>query len=121
MIELARKNAPAATFKCNDIMRVELAAESFDAVVAFYVIFHLPREEHRCLFRRIYTWLRPGGYLLATVSVLNEEPYIEDNFFGTQMYWSNFSLSEYQALLADTGFTFLELDCRTRLWNYSAA
>lgn len=110
MIALARKNAPGAEFICSDVMATGLALGPFDAVVAMYVVFHLPREEHESLFRRVYSWLRPGGYLLATVSVLNEAPYIENDFFGTQMYWSNFDLSEYKTLLADTGLTLLETE-----------
>jgi SAM-dependent methyltransferase len=109
MVELAKRNVPNGTFVCGDIMAADLVPMSFDAVVALYVIFHLPREEHESLFRHIYAWLRPGGYLLVTVSLSNEAPYIEEDFFGTQMYWSNFSESEYQALLTQIGFNLLEI------------
>ena len=69
MVRLARRNVPEGEFFCEDVMSVEFDEESFDAVVAFYSIFHLPREEHRGLFERIYRWLRPGGYFLCTLSL----------------------------------------------------
>ncbi|HKC50272.1 MAG TPA: class I SAM-dependent methyltransferase, partial [Myxococcota bacterium] len=71
-IRRARENVPSATFLLGDAMSVEFPAASFDAVVSFYAVFHLPREEHEALFRRIERWLVPGGYLAATVGRIRE-------------------------------------------------
>ena len=46
MVRQARANVPGATFIHGDITSVDFPDSSFDAVVAFYSIFHLPREEH---------------------------------------------------------------------------
>lgn len=94
-IRRAQHNVPNGIFLHSDIMALSLPAASFDAVVAFYAIFHLPREEHQHLFERIATWLKPGGYLLATVANTAEEAYTQDDFFGATMYWSNYGLAEY--------------------------
>ena len=67
---------------------------SIDAVVAYYSISHIPLEEHSAMFQRIYQWLKPGGYLLATVTTEAEDAYTEDDFFGVTMYWSNYGLGE---------------------------
>ena len=64
MVRRALVNVPEATFILGDIMSVEFPPHHFDAVVAYYTIFHLPREEHPELIRRIYTWLKPGGWIL---------------------------------------------------------
>lgn len=104
----ARRNVPEATFMHGDIMSVTFPSASFDAAVAFYTIFHLPREEHPALLRRIYGWLKPGGYLLATVTPFAEAAYTEDDFFAVTMYWSNYGLEDYRALLTQIGFTLLE-------------
>ena len=82
---------------------------TFDALISFYAIFHLPREEHSELFHRIHTWLKPGGYLLATVTRLSEEAYTEDDFFGGTMYWSNYGLADYRRILHELGFTLLDI------------
>jgi len=108
MINRARTNVPQATFILGDIMSVELPPSRFDAAVAFYSIFHLPREEHPELLQRIYGWLKPGGYLLATLSYLDEASYTEDDFFGVTMYWSNYGLEDYKRIIEEVGFALLE-------------
>src|SRR3989338_1366755 len=80
-IRRAQLNVREGTFIQGDIMSVTFPPASFDAAVAFYTIFHLPREEHPELLRRIYRWLKPGGYLLATVAACAEAAYTEDDFF----------------------------------------
>lgn len=106
-LALAREQVPGAEFLRADMSRVEFPAGSFNAVVSFYAIFHLPLEEHAPLIGRIADWLRPGGYLLATVSPQHEEGYTED-FFGEEMYWSNLGLREYLAILGDCGFEVMQ-------------
>jgi SAM-dependent methyltransferase len=53
-IRLARETLPAGTFMQGDMSDVAFPAATFDAVVSFYAIFHIPREEHGGLLRR--TW-----------------------------------------------------------------
>ena len=108
MVRRARQNVPTGDFICADVMSVRLLPSSFDAVVAFYSVFHLPREEHLSLFRRIHRWLRPGGHLLCTLSHRSEEGYTEEGFHGVAMYWSNFGLEEYIDILTGVGFVLLE-------------
>ena len=109
MVRRARGNVPGGRFLCADIMTVDLPRASFAAVVAFYSVFHVPRERHADLFRRIHHWLQPRGYLLCTLSYYSEAGYTEDDFFGVTMYWSNFGLDEYRELLARAGFALLEV------------
>lgn len=105
MIALAEKNVPTAKFVIADAMEAEFPACSFDAIVSFYAIFHIPRQEHLNLFRRFAHWLRPGGLLLFTVAEKDDGPgYTEDDFLGETMYWSNFSPSTYEKFLTETGF-----------------
>ena len=108
MVLRARRNVPAGNFVCADIMTVDLPPSSFDAVVALYTVFHLPRTEHPRLFRRVREWLKPGGYLLCTLSHHSEEGYTEQDFFGATMYWSNYGLDEYVDILTEVGFVVLE-------------
>ena len=108
MIQRAQQNVPAGDFVCADIMSATFPPSSFDAVIAFYAVFHIPREEHPDLFRRIHRWLKPGGYLPCTLSHFSEEGYTEEDFFGVTMCWSNYSLSEYLEILTGAGFALLE-------------
>ena len=105
MIALAKKNVPTASFIIADVMEAEFTTGSFDAIVSFYAIFHLPRQKHLNLFRRFAQWLRPGGLLLFTIANKDDGPgYTEDDFFGETMYWSNFGPSTYEKFLTETGF-----------------
>lgn len=121
MVHRARENVPAGRFIQADIMALDFPVSSFEAVVAFYSIFHLPREEHPLLLRRIHAWLKPSGYLLATVTRHNEAAYLEDNFFGVTMYFSNFSLEKYDQLLTEIGFRILDTCSIGHGYNATAA
>ncbi len=107
-IRLARDNVPEANFLCSDIMSASFPPAAFDAVVAFYAIIHLPREEHAELLCRIHGWLKPGGYLLATFARRAEEPYTEDDFYGAKMFWSYYGVSDYENMLSSLGYRILD-------------
>ena len=107
MISLAKANVPTGTFIRSDVMSVEFAPSTFDAATAFYSIFHVPRDEHPALLRRIYEWLKPGGYLLCLLPHYDEETYL-DEFFGSTMYWSSYALEDYIHTLNRIGFDLIE-------------
>ena len=106
-IQRAKLNVPQALFIEADLMAVDFSLESFDAVVAFFVLFHLPRNEQRKLLQRAHNWLVPGGFLLATISVSNEPPYEDGDFFGVPMCWTNFGREEYIDIIHSIGFDVL--------------
>lgn len=108
MVRLARRHVPSGDFRCADVMSVCFEPSSFDAVVALYSIFHIPREAQPALFRRFHRWLKPGGHLLCTLSHQSEAGYTEDDFHGVTMYWSNYGLGKYLGTLAHSGFVVLE-------------
>ena len=83
-------------------MSVSFEPSSFDGRRP---VLHLPHSQS--LFRRIHRWLRPGGYLLCTLSHQSEPGYTEDDFHGVTMYWSNYGLGEYLGT-AHSGFVVLE-------------
>ncbi len=104
----ARRRLPGIRFIVGDIMAQQFQPSSFDAVVSVYTFFHLPREEHRALLERIAGWLRPGGFLLATVADFDHAGYTELDFFGATMYWSHFGPEWYVSVLQELGFVILE-------------
>ena len=90
-IERAKKLVPNARFLCSDIAELELASESFDAIVSFYAIIHMPLEEHPQLFASIAQWLKPGGLFLATIGhdawIGTDDAYLDVP--GGKMAWSH--------------------------------
>lgn len=103
----ARRNVPAAAFVRADVVDVELSPESFDAVVSTFVTGHVPRREHAQLLRRIHGWLRPGGRVLATFPLTDEERFVDEDWLGAPMLFSGFAPARTRELLTDAG---LELE-----------
>jgi SAM-dependent methyltransferase len=65
MVALARARYPEIEFRHGDAERLALGDASFDAVVAGFVVNHLPRPEKALVeFARV---LRPGGRVAVTV------------------------------------------------------
>lgn len=104
-IELAGKNVPTATFRQMDMTELDFPSASFDAVVSFYAIFHVPRREHRALLRKLVSVLRPGGYVLLTMGVTEWEGTAD--FHGVDMFWSHYGREKNLSLLGEAGFQIL--------------
>jgi SAM-dependent methyltransferase len=99
----AKARAPGATFIRADMATVAFPPESFDAVVAFFSIIHVPREDHAGLFGRIAGWLRPGGIFAGTLGH-SDNPYdVEPDWYGAPMYWSHFDSATNVELVRATG------------------
>ena len=67
-IELAREAVPDATFVHADMTSIDFVDASFDAVMAFYSIIHVPRAEQAGLIASIASWLSPGGLFVASMT-----------------------------------------------------
>jgi SAM-dependent methyltransferase len=105
-IERARRLVPAGRFFCQDMTNAEFAPESFVAIVSFFAIIHVPIDEQRGVFQKLSQWLRPGGYLLATVGT-RAWTGTEENWHGAPMYWSHADRDTYLAWLKEAGFEVL--------------
>jgi len=66
-VKQARDNVPEAEFIQGGFFDQDFDENSFDAIVSFYAIFHIPREEHRELFEKIHDWLKEDGVILVTM------------------------------------------------------
>lgn len=104
-IERAKELVPTARFLCSDISELVLPPESFDAIVSFYAIIHMPLDEHPKLFASIARWLRPSGYFLATIGH-DEWTGAEDAYLdvpGGKMAWSHADEATNVRWLEDVG------------------
>jgi len=94
----ARARVPGATFLHADLASLELEPSTLDAVCAFYVFNHVPRELLAGVLARVHGWLRPGG-LLLTVFGVGDQPDWFGEWLGVPMYFSAFGAAENRALL----------------------
>jgi ubiquinone/menaquinone biosynthesis C-methylase UbiE len=102
-VQRARSAVPCATFIHADATAVELEDASFDAVVSLFMLGHVPRAEQGPLLRRIACWLRPGGFLLATMGVGGSADAVEDDWLGAPMFFASYDRGRNRALLTDAG------------------
>lgn len=104
-IKLAKKNLPNCDFEIKDMSKLKKDEYNVDAVVSFYTIFHIPREKHLNLLRKINTFLNKDGLLLITMGASEWEG--KDNFHGTQMWWSHYGANKNKEIINKAGFEII--------------
>ncbi|KAK8098786.1 O-methyltransferase [Apiospora kogelbergensis] len=72
-LKLAAVRCPEATLVAGDMLALEFEPASFDGVVGYYSIFHLPRKDQKTMLAKIHDWLKPGGMLAFNLATMDEE------------------------------------------------
>lgn len=109
-----RVNVPDAEFIEGDAASLDFGEDSFDAVVSFYMLEHIPRAEHARLLSRIFGWLRSAGYLLMSVEEA-EEPGTIAEWLGVPMFFSSFAADTVVGMVRDGGFEVVRAQTETQL------
>lgn len=109
-ISRARTSVPDADFLIGDMTQLVFEPRSFDAVVAFYSIIHVPRTMHTDLFQRMGSWLRPDGLLLVTMGVEDAPGTVEEEWLGVPMYFSHFDAPTNRSIVQRAGFVIESAD-----------
>lgn len=114
-IAMAHRNVPTATFVLADMCQLNFPPGSFDAVAAFYSIIHVPRQEQTDLIQAIATWLRLGGWLVATLGVDAVEGDVDENWlgWGVPMYWSHLGSKTALDLVENSGLQIISANRET--------
>ena len=102
-IERAQRNVPNARFHQGDMTELNFEPAAFDAVVGFFSIIHVPRNEHPRLFQKIASWLRPEGLFVAGLGATSLESGTDVDWHGAPMYWSHFDSATNKRLVEDAG------------------
>lgn len=89
----ARRLVPAASLVRADLATLQLRPASLDAAVSFYALIHVPLPDQQALFPRIRSWLRPGGYFLATVGAQRWTG--TERYLGADMFWDHADTDTY--------------------------
>jgi cyclopropane fatty-acyl-phospholipid synthase-like methyltransferase len=105
-IRRARANVPRGDFVCADFTDLTLDASSFDAVVAFYVFNHVPRERLAPLLHDVHEWLVAGGLLMTAFGISDTAAWTGE-WLGTTMFFSSFPCETNSRLVRDSGFDLL--------------
>ena len=106
-IRLARQFVPQAQFFCQDLTQLAFPDDFFDAICSYYAIIHIPRQEHRQLLHNFHRMLKPSGLALLSLGLSDIKVDIEEDFFGTKMYWSHYDADTNLELLKECGFDII--------------
>jgi len=106
-LALAARYVPKAALACMDLMHMGFADESFDAVVSYYAIIHIPRAEHPGILAGFHRLLRPGGLAFLCLGAENLDADVDPNYYGVPMYWSHYDAATNLDLLHRAGFEVL--------------
>ncbi len=110
MIEQARQLNPDIEFQPGNMLALDVAADAWAGIAAFYSIIHVPREEIMTALLELKRVLQPGGLLLMAVHLGTEVRHIEE-------WWGHpvsadfvfFQAPEIQAYVQAAGFQVEEL------------
>jgi SAM-dependent methyltransferase len=103
-VERARERITTGRFLVADATRLELEPESFDAIMSLFMLGHIPRAEQGLLLARMREWLRPGGWLLATMGTGESDDEVEADWLGAPMFFASFDPGTNRKLIVDAGF-----------------
>lgn len=101
-IERARKNLPQGSFSVKNMLALKAGDYRVDGVVSFYALFHIPRDRHLEMLKKINSFLPEKGILLITMGDKDFEGY--HDLLGTKMWSSHFGIEKNRELLIQAGF-----------------
>ena len=107
-LELARSRVPAAGLAQADLVELPFRDGSFDGLVSFYAVIHVPRTYHQAVFAEFRRVLRPGGVALLCLGARDlAEDDDADSWLGTHMFWSHFDAQTNLKMLRAEQFDVL--------------
>lgn len=98
MLEKAKINVPDASFIEGDILTIRFK-ETFDGILAWDSLFHLPLDQQKQAIRKIASLLNPKGVFLFTAGGNAGE--LRSTMFDTEFYYSSLSSQEYESILSE--------------------
>jgi ubiquinone/menaquinone biosynthesis C-methylase UbiE len=113
-IARARENVPAGCFIHGDAASLVFPVASFDGVVSFYTLEHIPRDQHRALYARIHRWLRAGGWLLICTEASEAQEGVGE-WLGVPMFFSFDDPETTKATIQGAGFEIVETAIETQV------
>jgi hypothetical protein len=105
-LRLAHQLIPRAEFVCQDMTRLGFAEECFDAIVSYYALINVPREEHRQVLLDFRKVLKASGLALLCMGA-GDLPGAEGDFMGATMYWSHHGAQDNIKMLEECGFDII--------------
>ena len=98
-----------AVLACTDAgCRVRSLESALRLEATYYALFHVPRDQQPQRLRDIACWLKPGGWLVATMGTQSSIGDVEDDWLGAPMYWSSYDAESNVRLVEEAGLEIVE-------------
>jgi SAM-dependent methyltransferase len=106
-VRLASSRVPNGRFINQDLTEIDFPDGSFDAVLALFVLTHVPSQYMPALLQRIGRWLRPSGRFLGTFSAGVGDGGVDPDWLGAPMYFDSFDPEATRRVLRSAGLSIL--------------
>jgi SAM-dependent methyltransferase len=106
MVELARRQVPAARFEIADIRVLPATPGAWDAIAAFFPLLMMSRSDIAGTLRRMAGWLAPGGLLVFATAPFDLAD-AKFEWMGQPARGSSYPAEDYRRLLGDAGLEIL--------------
>lgn len=88
-----------------DLAALPFHDRSFEAVVSYYAVFHVPRDEHRKVLDEFNRVLVPQGLLLVCMGWKDVPADLDpESWLGAPMFWSHYDAVTNLQLIEASGF-----------------
>ncbi len=108
-IDLAKSKLPKGKFIVMDMEKMQFENNSFDAIISFYSLFHIPKINHPSLLNKLNRLLIPGGHIMITMGTKEYEG-IEEEYEDIKLSWSQWGKGKNLEILRDSGFQIIYED-----------
>jgi hypothetical protein len=100
-------------------LKSDFEGNSFHGIIAFYSLFHIPRDTHESLFEKLHSWLLPSGIFLATFLANEPEALyaMDESMNNAPMFLSGSKPEETLELIKKSRFEVIESELSTDVEN----
>jgi ubiquinone/menaquinone biosynthesis C-methylase UbiE len=111
-LERARTRCPSAPLLQADMAQVEFEPASFDGVLIYDSLWHVPREEHGAVLARVRRWSVEGAPLLFTVGAPDPDEVheLDTHLCSAPIYYSAWPRDTTFDLLRRASFELIAFD-----------
>lgn len=102
LLALAKERLPEGRWLLTQMERFE-PDEDYDGAVIWDSLFHIPREQHEPILRKVVRSLRPRARLMLTVGGSAHPPFT-DSMYGESFFYDSHAPEAVVSLLKSMGF-----------------
>lgn len=109
MLELAKKHVPKGKYYKRDFTKLEFKPNSFNAVISFFALNHIPKEQFKEVMVLCKRFLKKDGLLLLGM-VKGESEGLFEGFYDKKMslYGAGYTKKELIDILKSNGYRILK-------------